>query len=71
MIMPKVPIEASINSILEAIDAHRAAINANWNGENPDLMDPEDLANIADAIAAAAQDYTKLAFAFGGIRSPV
>jgi len=60
------PAVSFISSVLAAFDQQRAALNANWNHQNPDVMSPTDLAAVRAAIGAIAQDTTKLAFVFGG-----
>jgi hypothetical protein len=44
-----------IGAALKAIDTQRAAINANWNGQGPDLMTPAQLKGLLAASFALHQ----------------
>jgi hypothetical protein len=60
------PIVLRITSVLEAVDRQRAAIDVNWNHQNPDIMNPAELDAVRAAISELAVETTNLAFAFGG-----
>ena len=61
--------ELNVDSILASIETQRAEINANWNGQNPDLMNPAMWARVESSVATLGQDVQKLTFALGVART--
>lgn len=61
--------ELNVDSILASIATQRAEINVNWNGQNPDLMNPAIWARIESSLATLGQDVQKLTFALGIART--
>lgn len=59
--------EGSVSSLLSSIAVHRETINVNWNGQNPDLMTPDQLAAIHGAIQAIANCAIDLAVKLGSL----
>jgi uncharacterized protein YukE len=55
-----------IGAVLESMQRRLAAINANWNGQGPDLMTPTQAAAFKSEVLASYQDYGKLLVAVGG-----
>jgi len=54
-----------VGEILKVIEIRLASINANWNGQGPDLMSPAQLAAFKSEIFSFAQGANELAFAVG------
>jgi hypothetical protein len=61
--------ELNVDSILASIETQRAAIIVNWNGQNPDLMNPAMWARVESSVATLGQDVQKLTFALGIART--
>jgi len=61
----------AISEVLAAMQRRLAAINANWNGQGPDLMTPAQLAAFKSEILAFAQESDKLMFAVGQFSSAI
>jgi|HubBroStandDraft_1064217.scaffolds.fasta_scaffold46643_3 hypothetical protein len=61
----------AIGEVLAVMQRRLAAINANWNGQGPDLMTPVELEAFKSEILSFAQESDKLMFAVGGFGASI
>jgi hypothetical protein len=61
----------AISEVLAAMERRLAAINANWNGQGPDLMTPAQLTAFKSEILSFVQESGKLMFAVGEFSSAI